>query len=216
LLDLLLSLYAEDVPADISAACSADADGKELVETKLALLRRLAEVTRIRGRGFDYLAGASARHVAGLEIKSRLQLNIGPADAPMRKLYVVEHLLLRSARRLRGAGFGLDRFDYAFTVSAVIHISDAQGIDQGQDPGFRRRVAAVLRANTPAHIAVLPRFLNAEQLRDFEAVHKDWCDALRSRDPWDIARRSVQLRDFLAQCPPEQEDIADADGGAPS
>jgi hypothetical protein len=74
----------------------------------------------------------------------------------------------------------------------------------------------VLRANTPAHIAVLPRFLNAEQLRDFEAVYKDWCDALRSRDPWDIVRRSVQLRDFLAQCPPEQEDIADADGGAPS
>jgi hypothetical protein len=220
-LDLLLSLYAEDVPADISAACSgADTHGEELVETKLALLGKLAEVTRIRGRGFDYLAEASARNVAGLEIKSRLQLNVEPADAPMRKLYVVEHLLLRSARQLRGAGFGLDRFDYAFTVSAVIHVSDAQGKDQGkdqgQDPGFRRRAAAVLRANTPAHIAVLPRFLNAEQLRDFEAVYKDWCDALRSRDPWGIVRRSVQLRDFLAQCPPEQEDIAHAGGGAPS
>jgi hypothetical protein len=216
-LDLLLSLYAEDVPADISAPCSgADTHGEELVETKLALLGKLAEVTRIRGRGFDYLAEASARNVAGLEIKSRLQLNIEPADVPMRKLYVVEHLLLRSARQLRGAGFGLDRFDYAFTVSAVIHVSDAQGKDQGQDPGFRRRAAAVLCANTPAHIAVLPRFLNAEQLRDFEAVYEDWCDALRSRDPWDIVRRSVQLRDFLAQCPPEQEDIAHAGGGAPS
>jgi hypothetical protein len=210
-LDLLLSLYAEDVPADIPAACSGgELHGEELVETKLALLGKLAEVTRIRGRGFDYLAEASARNVAGLEIKSRLQLNIKPADAPMRKLYVVEHLLLRSAKQLRGAGF-----DYAFKVSAVIHVSDAQGKDQGKDPGFRRRAAAVLRANTPAHIAVLPRFLNAEQLRDFEALYKDWCDALRSRDPWGIVRRSVQLRDFLAQYPPEQ-DIALPDGGAPS
>jgi hypothetical protein len=214
-LDLLLSLYAEDVPADISAACcGADAHGEKLAETKLALLRNLAEVTRIRGRGFDYLAEASARNVAGLEMKSRLQMNIEPTDPPMRKLYVVEHLLLRSARYLRGAG--RDRLDYAFTVSALIHVSDAQGKDQGQDPGFRRRAAAVLRANTPAHIAVLPRFLNAGQLRDFEAAYKDWCDAVRSRDPSDIVRRSVQLRDFLAKCPPEQEDIAPREGGAPS
>jgi hypothetical protein len=215
-LDLLLSLYAEEVPADLPGlGCNADSDGQKLIEAKLQLLGKLAKVTRIRGRGFDYLAEASARNVAGLEIRSRLELDIKPAEPPMRKLYVVEHLLLRSARRLRGAGIGLDRFDYAFTVSVVLHIPDAQGKDQARDPGFRRRATAVLRANTPAHIAVLPRFLDAEQLRDFEALYTDWCDALRSRDPRDIVRRSVQLRDLLAQCPPEQEDIEHAGGGAP-
>jgi hypothetical protein len=215
-LDLLLSLYAEDLPSDLpDLGCSAGSrDSEKLIEAKLALLGKLAKVTRIRGRGFDYLAEPSARNVAGLEIKSRLQLNIQPADPQMRKLYVVEHLLLRPARRLRGAGIHLDRFDYAFTISVVLHLPDAEGKDQGKDPGFRRRAAALLRANTPAHIVVLPRFLNAEQLRDFEAVHADWCAAIRSRDPRDIVRSSVRLRDFLMRCPSEGEDadIVHSDG----
>jgi hypothetical protein len=215
-LDLLLALYAEDIPSCNTGTASQD---ESAIEAKLGLLRQLAKATRIRGRGFDYLAEMSARNVAGLEIKSRLQLDAKPsgtpasaAGEPRRTLYVVEHVLLRPARYLRGAGIAPDQFDYAFTVSAVLHIPDAQR----KNPGFRRRAAALLRANTPAHIVVLPRFLNAEQLTCFEALYTGWCTALRSRDPRDIVRTSVQLRDFLARYPAEPEDIAHAGGGAPS
>ncbi len=221
-LDLLLALYAEDVPADLPGHCcntSAGDHGEKLMETKLELLGKLSRLTRIRGRGFDYLAESSDRNIAGPEIKSRLQLDIkqagdAPSGEPVRKLYLVEHVLLRSARRLRGAGIDLDQFDYSFTVSAVLHIPGTQG----RDPGFRRQAVALLRANTPAHIVLQPRFLDTEQLSDFESLYADWCDAIRSRDPRGIVRHSVQLRDFLTRCPPEPElmDMAHADGGAPS
>jgi hypothetical protein len=221
-LDLLLALYAEDASTALpNLGCNTDPGdhGEKTIEAKLGLLNQLAKATRIRGRGFDYLAETAARNVAGMEIKSRLQLEIKPAGdpaaaaagEPTRKLYLVEHVLLRTARYLRGESIGLDLFDYAFTVSAVLHIPDAQG----KDPGFRRQAATLLRANTPAHIVLLTRFLDAARLSEFEDLHAAWCAALQSRDPRDIVRNSVQLRNFLAQCPAE-EDIVHAGGGAPS
>lgn len=208
-LDLLLTLYAEDTPTDFVSLDHADragAHGDKLIETKLALLKALDKATRVRGQGFDYLAATSARNVSGMEIKSRIQLGMKPrgaavADADTWKLYFVEHTLLRSARNLRCAGKMLDQFEYAFTVSAVLYMPHAQRADAG----FRQQAAAALRANTPAHIVVLPRFLDAERFRHFEVLYADWCAALRSRIPRDIVLSSVRLRDFLARCPPESE-----------
>jgi hypothetical protein len=219
-LDLLLALYAEDVPTHFSNLdynTSGSMRGEKLNETKLELLAVLDKATRSRGQGFDYLAETSRRNLSGMELKSRIQLANNPAGhardgTETHKLHVVEHVLLRSARHLRGTGVMHHQFEYAFTVSAVLHLPEAHA----NDSGLRRQAAALLRANTPAHIVVLPRFLNAERFHHFEVRYADWCAALRSRNPRDIVMSSVRLRDFLAHSPPEpmgEMDVTNSDGG---
>jgi hypothetical protein len=203
-LDLLLALYAADVPSTPGGHTESAAQSETLIEMKLELLRTLTRTTRQCGHGFDYLAETSSRNASGLEISSRIQLG----KAQTNRLHVVEHVLLRSARNLYGMSIAFGQFDYAFTVSAVLHVPEA-------DAGRRREIAAVLRANTPAHIAVLPRFLDAERIQFFEALYAGWCAALRSRSPRAIVLSSVQLRDFLADCPPEPE-LSDRSSGGVS
>jgi hypothetical protein len=84
-LDVLLALYAEELAAaavwDLTARDREDADtGERLVRAKLALLRHLVASSHNRGRGCDYLERPSRGNVAGLEIKSRIQLGMGPFD----------------------------------------------------------------------------------------------------------------------------------------
>ncbi len=84
-LDFLLALYAEQVKASsISelAACSSRTENssEELIRVKLELLRSLIASTHNRGRGFDYLALPSARNIAGMEIKCRIQLGMSLFD----------------------------------------------------------------------------------------------------------------------------------------
>lgn len=50
------------------------------MRAKLALLNHLVASTHNRGRGFDYLARPSAHNLAGMEIKSRIQLGINAFD----------------------------------------------------------------------------------------------------------------------------------------
>jgi hypothetical protein len=84
-LDFLLALYAE-TPDVFSAYVSGnqeqgDKDSAErLLQAKLEFLHQLVASTRNRGRGFDYLAPPGARNIAGMEIKSRIQLGMRAYD----------------------------------------------------------------------------------------------------------------------------------------
>jgi hypothetical protein len=78
-LDLLLSLYAEQFrdgeggswsPGDSSRAEAA------LIRAKQAMLRRVAPLTRHRGRGADFRRRRSGRGASGVEALSRLQLGL--------------------------------------------------------------------------------------------------------------------------------------------
>lgn len=82
-LDFLLALYAERLDASSVAGAARDdepADDERLLRAKLDLLRHLVVSTHDRGRGFDYTAPASPRNVAGMEIKSRIQLGMSAYD----------------------------------------------------------------------------------------------------------------------------------------
>lgn len=84
-LEFLLALYAETLDADALSTftCSGGQDddsGRSLMAARLALLRRLVASTHDRGRGFDYLAGPSLRNVAGMVIRSRIQLGMDAFD----------------------------------------------------------------------------------------------------------------------------------------
>jgi hypothetical protein len=82
-LDFLLALYAERLDASSVAGGARDdeqAGDERLLRAKLALLRHMVVSTHDRGRGFDYMAAASPRNVAGMEIKSRIQLGMSAYD----------------------------------------------------------------------------------------------------------------------------------------
>ena len=215
-LDLLLALYAEEMPRELPGHCGngsmdIEENGKKLIAVKLGLLQQLVAVTRSRGRGFDYLAQQSARNAAGMEIRSRLQLGMkldqaSSEDRP--ELHIVEHVLLRAGRRLRGAKSLRGQFEYSLTVSVVVCLPE------DPDPGFRHQVAALLRSNVPAHVLVLTRFVEPAQARSFKTLYTAWCDALHAREPRPIVQSSAALRDFLVHCPAEPDEVAGAhDGG---
>ena len=209
-LDLLLSLYAENITRELPSPCgngaSGDDAGERLIDAKLGLLRRVVTLTRARGRGFDYLAERSARNIAGMELRSSLHLgmDLDPAasHSDRTRLSIVEHVLLRAGRNLRG-GKALEggKFQHGLTVSAVVWRPGGDA----QEPAFCHQVADILRANAPAHVVVLTHFLTAELATRFEALHAAWCEALRTREPRAIIERSVALRDFLVRCAPASE-----------
>jgi hypothetical protein len=80
-LNFLLALYGEALGASTLATENRDAArtpaaGQQELDAKLALLHHLVASTRNRGRGFDYLAPISRHNIAGMEIKSRIQLGM--------------------------------------------------------------------------------------------------------------------------------------------
>lgn len=80
-LGFLLALYAESLDAssisDPNIQASENEDGGErLMNARLELLHHLVGSTHNRGRGFDYLAPPLPRNIAGMEIKSRIQLGM--------------------------------------------------------------------------------------------------------------------------------------------
>ncbi|MDB5710426.1 MAG: hypothetical protein JWL96_2496 [Sphingomonas bacterium] len=81
-LDLLLSLYAEHITSGQGApGDSAEAEAA-LIRTKQAMLRRVASLTRHRGRGTDFRRQRSGRGTAGVEALSRLQLGLIDGPGP--------------------------------------------------------------------------------------------------------------------------------------
>ncbi|MEA2985410.1 MAG: hypothetical protein QOD94_1664, partial [Alphaproteobacteria bacterium] len=342
-LDVLLALYGEKLDQSMLAErgdhASKQSAGERLLRAKLALLRHLVASTRNRGRGFDYLAPASPHNVAGMLIKSRIQLGLEPfesrprgdliaelglqlvesdamatigrplsgytdqiddnfivpelgapaptapshiAASPLHGQRVTEHflqaaetienfrigslpgdtdvvvvcksgddgqwrfvgrypdqdsarasliLLVAQASRLNRAAqqlyiiensmlrFGRDpdtgsnargglpgaaphdgdvqqaAFIYDFTITAVLVSPEVFA----HDHAYRGWVREVIRANTPAHIAVNYCFLDTQQMQDFETHYGSQRHAVRRGDLQDIAAKSALLQRFLQQ-----------------
>jgi len=88
ILDLLLSLYAQSLPDPAGNADDPDGGAfraKLLLDAKRMLLRRVAPLSRNRGRGADYRRPRSMRNMAGAEAMSRIELGIlQPIERPDR------------------------------------------------------------------------------------------------------------------------------------
>ncbi len=72
ILGLLLSLYGERLMPPGPPPGGADA----VVKARRALLKRVVPATRDRGRGFDYRHGGPTRGYAGMEIRTRIELEL--------------------------------------------------------------------------------------------------------------------------------------------
>lgn len=189
-LDFLLALYAETLGAPLPPGSQSQEDESVLqssINAKLDLLDKLVEATHNRGRGFDYLAEPSPENVAGLEIKSRIQLGMDPAEP----FYVVEHTLLRF-----GAVTGVEQpFVYSFTITVVLSASFSEELGP-------EMVGEVIRQNTPAHIASNICILEAAKMETFESLYELWRKALQEGHASDRTSCSDELRRFLeANCP---------------
>jgi hypothetical protein len=104
------------------------------------------------------------------------------------QLYVIDWVLLRFA--------GLTESDsgrYSFRVTAVLSASHSEW----EDTAWRHQAEAILRQNTPAHIALDCIFLKPGAMRRFEALHFEWIGTLRGCHTGRQIRASRALADFL-------------------
>jgi hypothetical protein len=119
-----------------------------------------------------------------------------------RQLYVVEHLLLRGGRyRCDPPASG---FQYDFALTAVFFLPPRL-LD---DPGYLEFAREIVRANTPAHLAVSCCFLAASQGARFERLYRAWQQALERRAG--VRAAAARLRAFLDACASAPPDSAGA------
>ncbi|MDB5600920.1 MAG: hypothetical protein JWN71_2964 [Xanthobacteraceae bacterium] len=154
-LDLLLALYAERLDAEQMPLLSDGRDaGERLIRAKLELLRHLVVATRDRGTGFDYQAAPSPRNIAGMAIRSRIELGMPafPRRALSERLEELGLSLSEDEEQLTIGG-GLpahgDHIEQTFTPLDTLR-DERQGISPGaapNDPALNEHAAALLRGH---------------------------------------------------------------------
>lgn len=176
LIDFLLALHGEDPEGDIvlPPGCVGEAAARLRLHAKRQLLAGEGGIRKSRGRGLDYRVRRWRRRAGGAELRSQIMLTSEPG-VPRRgrpRLGVVEHVLLRRRRaELPWAEAGWR----PMTVTAIVHLPGRDG----HDADYRRRVEAMIRANTPAHVALETRYVDRERWIRFRRLHKLWRRALR-------------------------------------
>jgi hypothetical protein len=147
--DLLLALYAERLDGDLMPFLTyGEHAGGRLLRAKHALLQHLVAATRDRGIGFDYAARPSPHNIAGMAIRSRIEL--GMTALPRRRL----------GERLEETGLALaddderpptigsplgahaDHIEETFTAADALPEAERSG---GTDRTLAEQAAAALR-----------------------------------------------------------------------
>lgn len=150
-------------------------------DTAVTAACRVGDGWRLLGKFPDRDAATQAARGFGAALR-RVQLHA-------RQLYVVEHLLLR-AGRVRGEP---GAFGYSLTLTAVFFLPPRLLSDER----YRAFLHAVVRENTPAHLAVECCFLGYARGVRFESLYAAWRQALARGKPRPLRRACARLRDFL-------------------
>ncbi|HEX8580187.1 MAG TPA: hypothetical protein VF655_11425 [Allosphingosinicella sp.] len=175
LIDFLLALHGEDAEGCIvlPPGCTAEEAARLRLHAKRRLLADEGGIRKSRGRGLDYRVRRWRRRTSGVEMRSQIML-ASELCLPRRRrprLTVIEHVLLRRRRAEEQPDTGWR----PMTATAIVHLPGGHG----DDAGYRRRVEAMIRANTPAHVALETRFVDREHWVRFRRLHKLWRWALR-------------------------------------
>ena len=163
LLRFLLGLYGEEGAALRGGSPEAERSAQR------RFLDSMVPAGRRRGRGFDTLERRSRRNLSGVETRSRLMLGSGVGRHRLR-LAILEHVLLRP--RVEPDRRPAQR---ALAISAVVHDPNRQG-----SRAWRRQAARIIRANTPAHIALDVHFVGRQDWVRFRRLHRLWRSAIRA------------------------------------
>ncbi len=137
------------------------------------------------GRYEDYesaIADVRSRHRLASDLRQKA-----------RRLYIVEHLLLRGHRGPQ-ADDNVAGFEYSLTATAVVCLPGREA----DDPGYREHVREVIRANAPAHVVMNTSFLRFRHVAEFERLYAAWQQKLAARgDPAGLETSCRELREFL-------------------
>ena len=114
------------------------------------------------------------------------------------RLYFVEWILLRHAGREPGAPADEHGTEYGMRVSAVLSAT----ADERDSEGWRAQATAILRNNTPAHVALDCLFLEPGAMDRFVRLHGAWVHALRHGPSHRLATASEHLERFLIRHAP--------------
>jgi hypothetical protein len=191
LLDFLLALYGEERGALIPAPRGA-AGERHRRSVKRRFLLALAIASRRRGRGLDYAGSPGRRRAPGVE--QRALVLIGHEEEANRRrprLRVLEQVLMRPRGTVEAARRPIE----PLAISVVVH----PGEPDSTDPSWRRQACEMIRAETPAHIAVAVHFVDRRGWVRFKRLYRLWRGALRGGYDEAADLLSRDLRRFLAE-----------------
>ena len=112
-------------------------------------------------------------------------------DRQLARLHVVDWILLRPA--MLGDPRGGEH--YNFRVTAVVSATH----QERDDHGWRREAEAILRQNTPAHVALDCLFFDHRAMERFEHLFDAWREAMRHCHQARLVQASRELADFLCR-----------------
>lgn len=193
LADFLLALYGED-PGELIPRRRGPSGDRHERRVKLALLGQLAALGQRRGRGLDYLGKRTRGIAPALERRARLLLGASLDTEKRRRprLAVLENLLLL---RPYEEPHRTDEEWQPMAITVLVHGGDGfHG-----DGAWRGEVVQMIRAETPAHIAVETLFLDRSHWVRFKPLHRLWRAALRGGYTDAAALLSRDLRHFIEQ-----------------
>lgn len=174
------SLRGDPSAADVAAVRA------RLAADKAALLRAYPRISARRGAAQDLLRPPGADNQAGLAERVRLRLGLRADEGE--DLLVIEHVLLRPIDDDRQpVGDGRDRIPllaaarardpYSLQLSVVLPSWPLRL----RDPGFRRLVEQTVREETPAHLAVYLRWVDADAWASVREAVERWLALRRGR-----------------------------------
>ncbi|NEQ68602.1 MAG: hypothetical protein F6K21_24495 [Symploca sp. SIO2D2] len=150
---------------------------EELIAAKQAFLANYLQISRDRGKAFNYTISADAKNpensssnISGL--KQRISALL---DLPVKEFELIEHILLRP-HNLDNLGNNQNSDPYSCQISCVF-------LDKEKQPdNFKQLVANTLLAETPAHITPYLHWLNQGEMTSFQEKYEIWLTALKT-DP---------------------------------
>lgn len=199
-LDYLLALYGERLGL---SSLRQFLEGSALVEnerieSKIAFLGDIAEISRDRPAGFDYRKETEGNRSSGLKAKLQILLGLrtalGEREQSGEKIQVVEHILLRPHGQENPGGKTVPDSFYSFRASVMF---PADG--RFANPEFQKLAEETVFLNCPAHIHPDVFWLDPEQLGRFEALHQAWLETKRASEPESGNGAAEQLIAFLLE-----------------
>lgn len=167
-----------------------------LAHRKQAFLRQYPRLGGARGTGFDHLEPPGPNNRASLEQRVRLRLGLTDEESPI----VIEHILLRPMEGDEKQEVPLlatkDRKDpYSMQLTFVLPAGAGRFAEKKGSTGwkdFRALAEQTIREETPAHLTVYVRWMDAADWEAFPEAHGEW---LRERRVWWAGKLGLTLKE---------------------
>ncbi len=177
-LNHLLARFAEQFTDYALLLFGAQTDQSKLIQDKQTFLQNYPALSRARSTAYNYLQPYSQINRSGLEKRIRHKLGI---QEPDEEFILVEHILLRPMAGDKGQEVSIltgsaHKDPYSLRLSFAFPKATARYANES----FRKFVERTVRDESPAHLSVDIRWLDADQMAVFKVAYEDWLDQRRA------------------------------------